>query len=108
MARRESTFQAKLIKELKSKFQGCVILKNDANYIQGICDLLILFGTHWAMLECKASKDSKHRPNQEYYVNKFNNMSYATFVYPENKDQVISELCKVFETSNKNELYFTA
>lgn len=98
MARKESTFQSKLIKELKERFQGCVILKNDANYIQGICDLLILFGKHWAMLECKASENSRHRPNQEYYVHKFNTMSYASFIYPENKDAVLDELQQVFDS----------
>ena len=97
MARKESAFQARLIKELKNIFEGCAILKNDANYLQGICDLVIFFGTHWAMLECKASKDSHRQPNQEYYVNKFNEMSYASFVYPENKDQVINDLKKIFE-----------
>lgn len=92
MARKESTFQAGLIKELKQRFDGCEVLKNDANYRQGICDLLILYGPHWAMLECKASKDSHRQPNQQYYVDKFNDMSYARFIYPENKEEVLSEL----------------
>lgn len=101
MAYKESTFQSKLIKELKERFKGCVILKNDANYLQGICDLVIFFGKHWAMLECKASKKAPRRPNQEYYVNKFNQMSYASFIYPENKNQVIDELCNVFDCNQK-------
>jgi len=48
----ESAFQANLIKELETLFVGCVILKNDANYIQGFPDLLILYKNNWAVLEC--------------------------------------------------------
>ena len=88
----ESTFQAKLILELKNKFPGCEIIKNDSGYIQGICDLIILYKNKWAMLEVKKSKSSKHQPNQEYYVNKFGKMSYAAFIYPENKEKILNEL----------------
>lgn len=98
--RKESSFQARLIKELKEQFKDCVILKNDANYLQGVCDLVIFFGKHWAMLECKASENAHRRPNQEYYVNKFNEMSYASFVYPENKDNVIDDLRRLFGIIN--------
>ena len=98
---KESKFQAKLIKELKERFEGCMVLKNDANYLQGICDLLVLFGERWAMLECKASADSHRQPNQEYYVDKFNGMSYASFVYPENKEQVLDELQQTFKLGRK-------
>jgi hypothetical protein len=88
----ESKFQADLIKELKQLFPGCVIMKNDPEYIQGIPDLTILYGAKWATLECKKSKKSSHRPNQEYYVDKLNGMSYSAFVYPENKEEVLNEL----------------
>lgn len=88
----ESKFQADLIKELKQLFPGCVIMKNDPEYIQGIPDLTILYGAKWATLECKKSKKASHRPNQEYYVDKLNDMSYSAFVYPENKEEVLNEL----------------
>jgi hypothetical protein len=88
----ESKFQADLIKELKQLFPGCVIMKNDPEYIQGIPDLTILYGAKWATLECKKSKKASHRPNQEYYVDKLNGMSYSAFVYPENKEEVLNEL----------------
>lgn len=32
---KESEFQAKLIKKLKELFKGCIILKNDPEYLQG-------------------------------------------------------------------------
>ena len=88
----ERDFQKNLIRELKQLFPGCVIMKNDANYIQGIPDLVILYGKKWAALELKKSKGASHRPNQEYYVEKFNEMSYSAFVYPENKEEILDEL----------------
>ena len=37
----ENKFQAKLIKEIKEEFPGCIVLKNDPTYIQGVPDLLV-------------------------------------------------------------------
>lgn len=93
---KENKFQLQLIKDLKEKFPGCLVLKNDPNYIQGVPDLLILFNNNWAALECKRSGKASKRPNQEYYVKRLNDMSYASFVYPENKNEIIQELQKVF------------
>lgn len=92
----ENEFQAELIKELKREFPGCMILKNDPNYIQGIPDLLILFKDKWAALEVKKSEDASHRPNQDYYISLMNKMSYAKFIYPENKEEVLDELQRSF------------
>lgn len=91
---RERDFQKKLIKDVKKKFPGCMVLKNDPTYIQGIPDLLILYKKRWAALECKKSKKAskKPQPNQEHYIKKMNKMSYASFVYPENKKGVMNEL----------------
>ena len=93
----ERKFQSELISELKEVFPGCVILKNDANYIQGFPDLLILFGEHWAALEVKKDRYAQLQPNQEYYLVMLDSMSFATLVYPENKDDVISELRDRFD-----------
>ena len=92
----ENKFQSKLIKELKKEFPGCMVLKNDPTYIQGVPDLLILHKNHWAGLEVKRSKNAKHQPNQDYYVDKMNEMSFSSFIYPENKDEIIGELKKKF------------
>lgn len=88
----ESNFQKKLIDELRERFPDSIILKNDPNYIAGIPDLLILNGNKWASLEVKKSAKAKHRPNQDYYVDKMNKMSYSSFVYPENKEDVLNDL----------------
>ena len=88
----ERDFQAKLIMELKVRFQGCMVLKNDSSYIQGIPDLLVLYKDRWATLECKRSTTASHRPNQEYYVDLMDEMSFSRFICPENKDEVLNEL----------------
>lgn len=93
----ERRFQARVIRELKELFPGCVILKNDSGYLQGICDVLILYKDKWAMLECKKSEREHRQPNQEFYVDKLNKMSFSRFIYPENKEQVFYELQCAFE-----------
>jgi Holliday junction resolvase-like predicted endonuclease len=101
----ENKFQASLIKEIKKEYPGCVILKNDAQYFQGILDILILFEDKWAMLEVKASKNSPHQPNQDFYVDKFSRMSYASFIYPENKERVLDELQRTFRPDRPTRLF---
>lgn len=93
---RENKFQANLIKELKALFKGCIVMKNDSSYIQGIPDLLVLYKDKWASLEVKQGASAKKQPNQEYYVGLMNEMSFSRFISPDNKDQVLSELIKLF------------
>lgn len=88
----ENLFQANLIKELKEMFPGCIVMKNDSSYIQGIPDLLILYNNKWASLEVKKSANAKRQPNQQYYVDKMEEMSFSRFIYPENEDEVLTEL----------------
>lgn len=90
----ERDFQARLIKDLKNMFPGSIIMKTDPTYIQGLPDLLILHKDKWAALEVKRSATASKRPNQDYYVNKMDDMSYASFIYPENKEDVLDELRK--------------
>lgn len=93
----ESKFQAKLIKEIKDRFPGCEIMKNDPNYKQGFPDLTILYKDKWAVLETKRGEKAKRQPNQEYYVDKLNNMSFSRFICPENKEEILNELQSTFE-----------
>ena len=88
----ESKFQADLIKDIKNMFPGCVVMKNDSSYIQGIPDLLVLYNDRWASLECKKSEGARKQPNQEYYVEKLDSMSFSRFIFPENKEEVLREL----------------
>ena len=94
---KESEFQKKLIREIEDRFPGSIILKNDANYIQGFPDLLVLYQRHWAALECKRDSKASRQPNQKYYVEELNSMSYSSFIYPENKEVVLNEMARSFQ-----------
>ena len=99
MGKKENEFQAELIKEIKTRFPGAMVLKNDANYIQGIPDLTVLYKDHWAMLECKRSASASKRPNQEYYIKVLGGMSFASFITPDTKEEVLNELERSFKTN---------
>ena len=101
---RENKFQSKLIEELKIRFPGCIVLKNDPNYIQGIPDLTVLYRGGWALLECKRSLREEHQPNQDYYIEQGNEMSFARFICPENKEEVLSELQQALQPRRKTRL----
>lgn len=88
----ESKFQSNLIKEIKSMFPGCIVLKNDSSYMQGVPDLLILHKDKWASIEVKRSANASKQPNQEYYVGLMNEMSFSRFICPENKEEVLRDL----------------
>lgn len=100
-SRRENAYQAQLIKKLETMFPGCMILKNDSGYKQGILDLTILWGRSWASLEVKASKTAEIQPNQEYYVKRLDEMSFASIICPENEAEVLSALQQAFEPSRR-------
>lgn len=92
MSKLERDFQREVIREIKYRLPGAIVLKNDPGYIQGIPDLTVLYGQKWGMLEVKRSKDAKHQPNQDHFVAKTNDMSFAAFVYPENVEEVLDAL----------------
>lgn len=96
MSKLERDFQAGLIKEIKKRFNGCLVMKTDPTYIQGLPDLLILFKDKWAALEVKRSLKANKRPNQQYYVDLMNNMSFSRFICPENKEEILNELQQTF------------
>lgn len=89
---KESKFQKSVIDEIEERIPGCIVVKNDSSYIQGIPDLTIYGNHRWATLEVKASKDAPHRPNQDYYVNRMNEMSFSSFIYPENREEVLNDM----------------
>lgn len=89
---KESTFQKKVIQALKNNFRDSIILKTDSAHIQGIPDLLVLYKNKWAALEIKNSINASYQPNQEYYLDLMNSMSYASVVHPDNIWDVIMDL----------------
>jgi len=95
---RENAFQSMLKKEIENLFPGSIVLKNDANFIQGFPDLTILYKNYWAVLECKKSLKECYQPNQEYYLELCDNMSFASMICPENKEAVLYELQLAFSS----------
>jgi hypothetical protein len=91
----ERKYQGLLIKKLKCLFPGCVILKNDSAYQQGIPDLVIFFGCRYAFLEVKASEPTSpddYEPNQEWFIAHLNSMWFASVIYPGNEKEVLDAL----------------
>lgn len=88
----ESAFQASIIKELEAQYPGAVVLKTDPSYIQGFPDLLFLQNDFWAALEVKKTKIQARRPNQPYWVDRLDQMSFARFIYPSNMIRIFDEL----------------
>lgn len=95
--KKETDFQSDLIGRLKDRFPGCIVVKNDAKYLQGVPDLTILYNNKWATLEDKREQNAHHQPNQDWYVERMNDMSFSRFVYPENVEEVLDELEQSFK-----------
>jgi len=89
---KESDFQLEIKKTIKARFPNAIIKKQDG--LQGFPDLIILNGNKWAALECKKSGEAHHQPNQDHYISRMNEMSYASFIFPENKEEVLNEVFK--------------
>lgn len=98
---RENVYQARLIKQLNEMFPGCIVLKTDTSYQQGFPDLLILWGTYWASLEVKPSRRSSIQPNQDHFIKRLDQMSFAAYIYPENEEEVLYALQEAFESSRR-------
>lgn len=90
----EGRFQDGVIDDLNERFPGCLIFKL---YKQGFPDLLVLYGNKWAALECKSFRKAKHQPNQDYWVDIMNKMSFSAFISPQNKKEVLDELERTFQ-----------
>lgn len=98
---RESMYQIELIKKLRLLFDGCIVLKNDSGYMQGIPDLLVLYMDRWGALEVKSSANEPYQPNQEWYLQKMDAMSFAACIYPENEEEILDALQSAFTTRRK-------
>ncbi len=97
----ESKFKTDLIKEIERLFPGAIVLKTNANQIQGMSDNIILFRNKWAAFDAKKDEDSPHQPNQDYYIGLLNEMSYAAFVHPKNKEDFLYDLQQTFRFSRR-------
>lgn len=97
----EKAYRRGLIGRIKTRFPGCVIMKNDPTELQGVPDILILYNNTWAMLEIKKDPSAVCQPNQEHYVAEFNNMSFASFINPDNEEDVLNDLQSTFTSAGQ-------
>ena len=93
----ERDYQKKLKKKLEVIFPGCIVLKTDPRQKQGFPDLLVLYGKRWAALEIKNERKASKQSNQPYWVKKLNEMSFASFIFPEIETEVLDELQRSFK-----------
>jgi hypothetical protein len=100
----ENRFKTELTRKLRRMFPGCIILRNDANYLQGVPDILILYNDRWATLEAKAYKGARTQPNQPEYVDEMNKMSFSAFIYPENEEEVLCGLQRALEPRRRTRI----
>lgn len=103
MGKLESKFQKDFIDKVKARYPGSIALKNDSGYIQGFPDWTILYKDKWAVLEMKKERGARKQPNQEYYVETLNKMSFSRFVFPENEDEVLEDLDILFKRKGRRQ-----
>ena len=103
MSKLESNFQKELIDEIKERYPGCIALKNDPGYIQGFPDWTVLYEDKWVTLEVKKERGAHKQPNQDYYVDRLNEMPFSRFVFPENKDEVLEEMDILFKRKRRRQ-----
>lgn len=89
----ESQFQGRFVTHLQEAFVGCVVLKNDPQYITGFPDLTMLYNDRWAVFEVKRGPYEPCQPNQEWYIQKLDGMGgFAAIVFPENEVEILVRL----------------
>lgn len=93
---KESNIQSDIIKRLKG--MGCVVIKYEQNAttLKGFPDIMFMKGPFWGALEVKTSKKAHKQPGQQDWIDKLNEMSYAKFIYPENKEEILNEIKEFF------------
>src|SRR5690349_20035437 len=99
MGRLENDYKRELKKRMESRLPGRLILKNDEQMIQGIPDMIILWGSFYVVLEVKRNRDAPQRPNQQYWLDYVSAMGgFAFVIYPENEAQVLDEIQRAFQS----------
>ena len=98
----ENKFQAELVADIHSRLPRSIVLKNDPNYIQGIPDLVVFNGKHYAILEVKRKYNAPHQPNQDYYIDYFDKWGvFSAFIFPENKEEILDAMERALQPRRK-------
>lgn len=89
---KESAFQAKIIKWLKS--QGCYVIKNTGmpGVPVGCPDVVFFKEGFYGFIEVKPSKDAGFQPLQKPTLEKLDAWSWAKVVHPQNWDEIKLDL----------------
>lgn len=98
-AKLEADYKSGLHERIKDLLPGCWVLINDEQTCPGIPDTLVLWGPHYAFLEVKRKKPTRAsdwRPNQEWYLDELDEMSFAACIYPENEGEILYALQEAF------------
>jgi len=93
----EATLQANIIRWLK--YRGSYVVKTQpgAGVPVGCPDIIFFKEGFWGALEVKASEKSKFQALQELTIAKLDDWSYCKIVFPENWDEIRSELETIFD-----------
>lgn len=90
---RENRYQRGVVERFHREWDRPIVLKNDANLIQGIMDLTVVLPNLVAFIEVKRSDDEPFQPNQEYYLARTDEMGHFTAVIcPQNEEEVFRAL----------------
>lgn len=91
----ESTLVKKVKDDLKKA--GCIyVRKNQAASIRGIPDVEACFYGWYVALECKRDKNARREPLQLFTLDRIQLAGgFARIVYPENWDEVLSEIIRL-------------
>lgn len=102
MAKLEADYKPQLMQRIAQRFSRYGFVRfqhNDPNApeSQGIPDLTVYIGDWWCLLEVKRSEKSKKRPNQDYYIELYGSTTFASFICPENEEEVLNALERSLE-----------
>jgi hypothetical protein len=94
---KESKFEQDFCRRLRNVDKDVIVVKLTG--ISGIPDRIVLYHDKFVLLEFKRSKNASHRPLQDWYIDHFDGWGLARFVYPENGEEVFSEVLDWFGLS---------
>ena len=101
MATPEGKVKTKFIKDLKKRVKLTTVLqyKQDATTVKGFPDTIILGPEAVTIyIEFKKSKNAKFQPLQKEWGEKLKERNFLYYcVYPENAEQVLSELEEILK-----------
>ena len=69
---------------------------NTKPFNRSMPDTFVVGPWSWAALEFKRAEGATQQANQDYHIKRLNRKGYATFVFPENLEEVLNDLERIF------------